>query len=356
MVARWLERGAITGEELLEAFSECIQLLKVPDFFGNGMHPRLAAVEKPWQMRVEYPKVFYHCDLDAMFTSQAGAAKYNERKKGAATRASARLIAEGEKVPGPATRLHYAGVLRHAMSDHMRSTFGAPGSSRIHSAKPNTLDIVNLEATLNEPRTKRSRVDADEDVPMILDVDASTNQDTLFYEIVWQNLGKKRRIPVAVGAGQHLRDNDCGVFVHTASVQEGDACTMEAHSDDATVGANYIIRGFCDNASIEELKRGTFIWQKSSRWVVDVEGCRTTEISNLLEHLIDEDALPDRPRSGGLKATSGAELHCLGILLDRGFVQEKHGRWFLTESGWGHSTNKTVAIAPEPTFIREDTS
>ena len=358
MMGRWLERGVVTGEELLEAFAQCIKLLRMPDLFGTALHPRLADVTHPNQIRAEYPKVFYHCDIEAMFTSQKEATKANQASKAATTRASAKLILGGNKQP--ATSLDYTSVVRYAMTDHLRHSFNVSGSSKVHSTRSNALDIVNLEGTLNEPRTKRSRVDGGVGVDTMAldaDVEASAGSFThrnIFFEVVWQNLGKKRRIPVAIGAGQQLANYDCGVYVHTTTAEDDDAEIVVMERDDASLQANFIIRGLADNCSIDDFKEGTLTWSKTSRWMIDCVGCRAPEISNLLEMMIDQDALFDRPKAGGFKATSGTELQSLGILLDRGFVEETHGRWFLTRSGWEHSRSSTVAITPLPVFHVED--
>lgn len=293
MVERWIRLGFFDGLDLLNAFSKTRELMKAPDVFGVGLHPRISSVTHPAEMRVGLTKVIYRCEIMDMFRSQSAAKEHHDRRKRKSTYQDAKLIEEKTSKED----LTFQIVKRTAMDDHVRAQMQG-GGGNIFSCPARYLQMVSLEALLDTPRTKQPRI-SEPQAEAFCDIEAEGDHiddaGTIYFEPVWRNIGKKRTMRVAVGAGQHLKDADVSVYLHADFVKQADG-TVRFVSGGNDKDSNYIYRGISDDQSLslEDVESSFQVWHPQSKWMIPLRGCDTLEVSDLLQRLMDKNASPNQ--------------------------------------------------------------
>jgi hypothetical protein len=376
MLERMVRLGHVTGTEVLEAFAHCLQLLRQGNDFGVGLHQTLNTAHTPASMRVSLAKVIYRCNLDDMYISQACQKKHHESEKTKAVSANARLLAkdaaaDAEHKDKPPGDLNYMLVLRESMNDHLRHAFDKRGAGddvdngQVFSASRGILEVASLSQRLDEPRTKRSRLEtASEKAENELHaVEESTAVDTqnIYFESVWQNIGKKRTVPISIGAGQTLANSDAAVYVHAkpTPMDDGHVLLPSASERSDPTDANYILSGCSVDATVDDLRSQVLSWQKGSTWTLDCDDESTLIQAIVLRALVDADALPGRTTSAGYKHQGEDELAFLQKLQARGFASPNAtmgpGRWFFTQEGWERCISIPMCHSPRQVFkVREN--
>ena len=129
MLERWVRLGQVSGAEVLEAFSESLQLLRQPDHVGVGLHSLLNTAHTPATMRVNLAKVIYRCSLEDMCASQAGPKKHHDSEK---DEGPLKTLSYSRKMQLQSIRtwarpkqhgVSYTLVVRESMNDHLRHAF-----------------------------------------------------------------------------------------------------------------------------------------------------------------------------------------------------------------------------------------
>ena len=228
LLGRWTQRGEIDGNTLLNAFSRCRSLKSVPAMLGLDEHPALVE-GKPWSMRVSLARVLYHCDLESMFESHELQKKHDAKRKRQALAEEARLL----KAAGRGKQdLTYSRVLKGAMEDHFAKQHG--NTNHVFYAAPRAcVTVTQLEEVLQEPPSKRARLQADSEddeeegmaLPEDLDASSANVADPLLYfQVSLLAPSEKRVVRVHVGAG--------------GRVQTGVAVTIHGTIDSAASAPN----------------------------------------------------------------------------------------------------------------------
>ena len=228
LLGRWTQRGEIDGNTLLNAFSLCRSLKSVPAMLGLDEHPALVE-GRPWSMRVSLARVLYHCDLESMFESHELQKKHDAKRKRQALAEEARLL----KAAGRGKQdLTYSRVLKGAMEDHFAKQHG--NTNHVFYAAPRAcVTVTQLEEVLQEPPSKRARLQADSEdeeeegmaLPEDLDASSANVADPLLYfQVSLLAPSEKRVVRVHVGAG--------------GRVQTGVAVTIHGTIDSAASAPN----------------------------------------------------------------------------------------------------------------------
>ena len=303
MTERHIRLGAVSGLDLLQEFTECCQLLKAPSAFGVEMHPHAVGQHSPASMRVALAKIIYRCDLFDMYRSQAASKKYNESAKRSKQTRDAKLLAK----EAPKSNLNYDIVIKTAMGDHVSARM-ENGSGGVFSAKACCVNLRQLSVVLDEPMTKKARRELApaDDAGDDFEVEDEGSSREVFFEVVWKNIGRKKGVPVAVGAGQRLRDSDHAVAVHESRLIDGGVALSSGWNPEAS----FIYSGLVEDSSIADLQEGMKCWSETGRWIMEaLAGRDNTELlSKTLEKMIDADALPGRFNARSYHTKSAGEL------------------------------------------------
>jgi hypothetical protein len=353
MVERWIQQGEVQGLDLLSAFAEARSLLNQPNRFGVSLHPSLKGVKQPAKMRVALAKVIYRADLEHMFQSQAAAKKLHEATVRNATKQNVKILAEGIEL-GVVTA---EAVMRTAMNDHLKGQMDSGSRGRVFSARAQSVHLEGLGAMLDEPLTKRARSSgAAEQIELGHDeLEGGNPMDTnvWFFQMIYANLGKKKTVPVAIGAGNRLRDSDCSVHLHTdvRPIDGGFIFPQAAEGTEST----FIYRGITSGTTLEDVREHTQVWTSGSRWALCLEDlAEDMMVTAVITEMVNLDALPNRPKSIGYRPAD-SQLECVHMLRDKAVVESRQNdKWYFTKEGWAKCQQLTTCSTPQLAFnVRE---
>ena len=140
----------------------------------------------------------------------------------------------------------------------------------IFSALPGTLELTTLGSLLEEPASKRVRTEstADREDRLEIDIEAEERlpEPLCFFELTWLNLGKKKTVPVALGAGGQgsMKEIEAAVHIFSNVNETSDGIVLTGSAQAAE--ANFVLRGIHPQASCDKLITDTKIWDTSGRW------------------------------------------------------------------------------------------
>ena len=141
-------------------------------------------------------------------------ADHAARNRGFEAAAAAKAAVEKVSLPP----LQLTTIRRNLMHDHLCSNLIR---GCIISAKLGTLTLSTLGSVLEEPASKRLKTSFVDQACDKLDIDIDVecggedvSEPVTFFQVTWLNLGKKKTVPVAPGAGGKIGDAEaCARFV-----------------------------------------------------------------------------------------------------------------------------------------------
>ena len=234
------------------------------------------------------------------------------------------------------------------MHDHLnaRMTRG-----HIFSAEVGSLLLEKTSSVVSEPYAKRVRLGEGAGPAACRDVEDDTSggaeANVLFYELVWNSIGRKRQIPLALGAAGQLREADTAVFVHERVHRIDDGEWLVGGEARKLCEPSYILRGISKDVDDERLVANTNAWaSRRSVWTVDNETViedRALLLSSLMTC-----------QKAGYKAKDAAETHVLTQLAAMDIAEEFGGRWQFTPDGRSKITLSLYLSEPSRVFQVRD--
>ena len=360
LLQQWIDTGVVSGFEVLEQFSIARKLLEVPELLGLSMHPSLGRFDehgktiKPAAYRRSLCNVLYRCDLIDMYRSQSKAAKKHieEQKKQLQRAVKAMSAAKEPKLPVTRDR-----VMRIAMQDHMEEMML---DGRVLSCKADDLQFETLESSLNEPDSKRLKQDMGAARVGGLDVDrleqegpqdsdgTSGNQSPIFFQMVWQGIGRKKTVPIAIGAGGKLKQSASAVHIYEQAIPMPDDSFVLNSNAQVISTPTFILHGISEHATSADLIDNTKLWASSVEWTLSTQrpaGRRVLSKTPLpldvrghserLPHLLSKLMNSRFRHSGpiGIKPLRDEESD-IALLLSNGLVEKTdRDRFVATEKG-----------------------
>ena len=340
LLTRWVQRGHVDSVELVRLFSKSRSLKKIPGLLDIADHPDLDAAQfrkGPASMRVLLGKLIYRCNIRDMYHSYEVAGKANERSKRAAAKAQAKLI------PSNSSALTYDRVVLCAMQQHMLQNHEASATTCYYSAPRQCMQLQSVEAVLEEPSTKRQRVDAlpdDADSGLAPDVGMWVpDTQPVTFQILLKNPGDKKVIRPAVGVGGRLAKGAV-VAVHKGICCQ-DACLSDSivvagSASASDVSGQFLLSNLA--GTIEELQASMKAWKSQKLvWTLNAEdvGFELDEVDSLLQGMVAAGAFEGNTEGLGFSALPAQRpllesLQRLGLVLCAG---EQDLRWRLSEVG-----------------------
>ena len=192
-----------------------------------------------------------------------------------------------------------------------------------------------------------------------------TQSNMIYFEPVWKNIGKKKTVPIAVGAGTKFRQSDMAVKILTPLMSEVNVDDLlpqiltSRNMQNSTEDSTYVLRNICGGRV--ELETRCIRWERKFQWsfidwasdtlgIISIE-----EVNSVLSDLVNAGAYPTNADSLGYVAQPN-QVPSLHDLHERGLVQKNQsGRWFLSDSGWANVRSSIVLSYPTPLFSVRDT-
>ena len=182
--------------------------------------------------------------------------------------AAAAATAAVEKVSLPPLQL--TTIRRNLMHDHLCSNLIR---GCIISAKLGTLTLSTLGSILEEPASKRLKTSFVDQACDKLDIDIDVecggedvSEPVTFFQVTWLNLGKKKTVPVAPGAGRKIGDAEACVHVFSNISQSTDGIVVCA-SVQSIGEPEFVLSGLDPKVSLDVLVSDTQAWETTGRWI-----------------------------------------------------------------------------------------
>ena len=150
-----------------------------------------------------------------------------------------------------------------------------------------------------------------------------------------------------------MRNRDSAVFVYSGIQAIYDNIVLDGCVSKATE-ANFVLGDLSGECDMAELKETTLIWKEESQWLLNADGCRTREFSDLLGDLVGAGAYPTCLASAGYRAQphQQPDLH---FLMTKGLVYETHDSfWRLTTLGFASASLSKRIHTPLAVFAVRD--
>jgi hypothetical protein len=203
------------------------------------------------------------------------------------------------------------------MHDHLMSVVR---SGVMYSIKRSALQTESLSEALREPRTQRAKraagLDADAGDAMEADVEVDGSAPSLdpsvpiCFQVIQTNIGRKKTVPVAVGAGGKLEQTASVISVHpTLEVRRAGAelvvqalPTMSPGSDESAVILDQLA------GSIDEIRDTAAEWcDRKAQWNLrgssPVTGCSSADVREVITAMMAVGAYPGNHSTTGYSTT-----------------------------------------------------
>jgi hypothetical protein len=297
--------------------------------------------------RQRFVRVFYRCEIEDMFAS-------NRKEMKAHTAAKKRKEALSLKAVGPIERrppVTVDRVKRAAMEGHLSSMMVR---GQIISVDTRVVSIETTSSSIHVPLAKRRRESNDQMHEAGPDIDnggdSAESDHSVFIEMVWRNIGKKRRIATSVAAGGRLRDADDAVYVYPKAdkLNQDVEGWLVSGASDQTINPSYIFSGFTLDANVDTLMATTRRWASHSVWTVSGMAQRAA-LSDVLSNLRTSAPLQ------GFRPRSEDDTMELRTLQECGIAHEDDsGSWRFTLQGLSKVTLSKQVVDPQPMFQLRD--
>jgi hypothetical protein len=262
--------------------------------------------------------------------------------------------------------LDYNAVVKRSMREHSQAILHTQG---FYSASERNLEAVELDAQLSEPLSKRVRTgvashvadEASMDADVDVDDDQRPSHGTLYYEVVWKNIGKKKTVLVAAGAGGKLNRNDTVVTFHRViRNNERDGVVVSSSQRGAASMSSPVFVITNVSGDVDSVMDTSFAWKHERQWCFQDGSCDYNKLDRYqvveaLSAVVSAGAHPSNSQSLGC-TPSAACRETLLALEAQGLVRHNASdRWFLTKRGWAASTQAVRLHSPSPIYqVRED--
>jgi hypothetical protein len=141
---------------------------------------------------------------------------------------------------------------QHLVYDHLAKHMDR---SRVYSCPADVLSLTSLSAQLDEPATKRHRgPDGSAAAQFRPEVDLlggdgqgiDSMPPVLYFQLIHAHIGRKKTVPISVGAGGQVRDGDLLVSLHNSMTGFSDAVVLSSRAAiaDSVSGPGFVLSGF----------------------------------------------------------------------------------------------------------------
>ena len=200
LLERWLSRGQLSVDALLDRFQQARSLVKIVNMLGFDRHPDVLAKGGfrirggPAKLHPILASIFYNCTLENMYRALAAQSKRDKQRKDKVRHREETLL--GGKWP-----LTWANVQARAMHEHLATTMN---DKHIYSCPAQNMQVQTLDGFMNEPATKRGRVgNADgaivaQDDDLLAEREDNWDTDHLDFEPVILQIQRKKLLRLGI--------------------------------------------------------------------------------------------------------------------------------------------------------------
>ena len=361
MVISQVRAGQFDMVKFLHLFGLARKIMDTPYLLQLENHPELGRVKQtPSSIVPIMSRIIYNCDITSMYHSKKEAAVAAKK----ATDKEVRRVANLIKATQPSV-VSRASVLSHAMLDHLCKVACADS---ICSLPRSLVGFKSIEETLADPETKKRRTEAkvmDDDSDSGLRVDdGGVGQELapeVFFNLVFKNPEKKKRVRPAVGAGGHIGTGSKVVVIREQRQPATDTAVLQGYScrSGASSDAVAFLHGLKDVESdevVEAFQEGWLQWQASGvGWFIEGVGggVAAQVVSRVAASLMGANAFPGEHSSLGYLPLPD-EVPVLEQLAHLGFAELQGQRWMVTREGVQRMRCDTRVAALAKVFVVRD--